>query len=185
MRQVEVGSGTGSGSGSEEKRKRPSDSDDQHQNARARPRPRLQNTHGISGLQQINYEPATYRRSIKQTCELYNLDIDELLHEVGRNDYLMNLPIFVDEYTEIDTWETLRTHLQSTAYRSAAKMQRIRARPANRNRAAKYDPIFFVDSQQEPVRDVRLHGKRHMGFQGALTYWILLKLYRRLFCWPS
>lgn len=81
------------------------------------------------------------------------------MHEVGRNDYVKNLPIIVDEYAEIDTWDSLRTHLQSTAYRSGAKMQRIRAKPATRAHAAKNDPILYVNSEREANRAVKLHGK--------------------------
>lgn len=149
----------GNESGSEENRKRKRRAESDDQNLRARPRPRLQDTHGISSLQKINYESKTCRQTIRRTCELYDLDLDQLMHEIGRSAYLMNLPIFVDEYTEIDTWEALRTHLESTAYRSGAKMQRIRAKPATCNRPAQNDPILYVHSVQETPRAPKLHGK--------------------------
>lgn len=150
----------GDGSGSREesrKRKRRVDSDDQ--NTRSRPRPRLQATHGVSDLQKVNVVPATCRKSIRQTCELYNLELGQLLREVGLSAYIKGLPIFVDEHTKIDTWQTLRTHLRSTAYRSGAKMQRIRAKPATRDSPAKNDPVFYVDSEQGAIGTEKLHGK--------------------------
>lgn len=149
----------GDSDGSQEesrKRKRRVDSDDQ--NPRSRPRPRLQATHGVSDLQKVNRTPATTRKSIRQTCEIYGLELDQRMHEVGLNAYLMGLPVFVDEYTEIDTWHALRTHLRSTAYRSGAKMQRIRAKPAIHNSPAKNDPILYVDSEQGAIGTEKLHG---------------------------
>lgn len=78
--------------------------------------------------------------------------------EVDRNVYLTGLPIFIDEHTEIDTWEALRTRLPSNAYRSGAKMQRIRAKPATRNGTAKSDPVLYVVSEQKAVQAARLRG---------------------------
>ncbi|KAG9077129.1 hypothetical protein FRC06_009084 [Ceratobasidium sp. 370] len=116
--QVVAGSRSGERS---RKRKRRVSSDEQ--NPRSRPRLRLQATHGISDVQTINQEPAIRRKSIRQVCELYDLELDQLMQEVKRCAYLTDLPIFVDEFTDIDAWDTLRSHLHSTAYRSAAKMQ--------------------------------------------------------------
>lgn len=157
----QVGASSGSREGSR-KRKRRVNSEEQ--NPRSRPRPRLQATHGISDLQKINYDPSTYRKSIGQTCELYNLDLGQLLYEIGRSAYLKNLPISVDKYTEIDTWEALRTHLRTTAYRSGAKMQRIRAQPATRNRIAKNDPVLYIDSGLEAAGIPKLDGKYFKNF---------------------
>jgi hypothetical protein len=152
MRQADT---SGSGEG-KQKRKRQADPDHSEPNPRSRPRPRLQVTHGISNLQKINQQPTIYRKSIQDICQVYDLDLEELMREVKRDAYLMGLPTFVDEYTEIDTWDTLRTHLHSTAYRSGARMQRIRARPATRNRVAKNDPILYVHPGQESTK---LRGK--------------------------
>lgn len=150
-----VGTSGGSREGSR-KRKRRVHSDEQ--NPRSRPRPRLQATYGVSDLQKINRAPATSRKSIQQTCHLYDLDLNQLMNEVGRSAYLTNLPVFVDEYTEIDTWDAIRTHLPSTAYRSGAKMQRIRAKRATGDTAAKNDPVLYVDPGQGDARTAKFHG---------------------------
>jgi hypothetical protein len=81
------------------------------------------------------------------------------MHEVGRSAYLANLPIYVDEFTEVDTWDYIRTNLHSTVHHSGAKMQRIRAKPATCNRAAKNDPVLYVDSSQGIARTAKLHGQ--------------------------
>jgi hypothetical protein len=82
------------------------------------------------------------------------------MREVGRSAYLMHLPVDVDEYTEIDTWESLRTQLHSTAHRSAAaKLQRIRAKPATHNHVAKNDPVLYADSSQGSVRTAKFRGE--------------------------
>ncbi|KAG9075521.1 hypothetical protein FRC06_010052, partial [Ceratobasidium sp. 370] len=78
------------------------------------------------------------------------------MQEVKRCAYLTDLPIFVDEFTHIDTRDTFRSHLHSTAYRSAAKMQRIHAKPAARNSPAKNNPILYVDPGQA-VETAKLH----------------------------
>ncbi|KAG9100287.1 hypothetical protein FRC06_004316 [Ceratobasidium sp. 370] len=155
-----AGHGGGSRSG-ERKRKRQVDPDDSEPepNLRSQPRPRLQVTHGLSDLQKINQEPKTRRKSLQHICELYDLDLVQLMHEVRRSAYLINLPIFVDEFTEVDTWDTIRTHLHSTLHRSNARMQRIRTKPATRNNVAKNDPILYVHSSQENARTAKLHGK--------------------------
>jgi hypothetical protein len=172
MQQMGTGSRSGGGSGYE-KRKRKRQADPAVEpNPRSRPRPRLQDTHGLSDLQQITQDPSTHRKSIRQICKLYDLDLKQLMYEANRSSCLMNLPIFVDEYTEIDTWDTLRTHLHSTAYPSGTKMQRIRAKPATRNHVAKNDPVLYVDSGQETARTARLHG----GYQAYLIIIELVKL---------
>jgi hypothetical protein len=139
------------------KRKRRIDSDELE--PRYRPQPRLQTTRGLSGLQKINKEPSTYRKSIQEVCKQYNLDLDQLMLEVGRSAYLMGLPIFIDMYTEIDTWDVIRIRLHSTAHRSGARMQRIRAKAATRDRAAKNDPLLYVDSGQVSVQTAKLYGE--------------------------
>jgi hypothetical protein len=156
MRQVDTGAASGNGEESR-KRKRPADQDEPNQ--RSRPRPRLQTTHGISELQKIRQVPSTYRKSIGQVCELYDLDSEQLMHEISRNAYLMNLPVYVDEHTNIDTWDALRTHLHSTACRPGAKMQRMRAKPATGSHGAKNDPVLYVDPGQETPQTAKLNGK--------------------------
>ncbi|KAB5589642.1 hypothetical protein CTheo_6915 [Ceratobasidium theobromae] len=124
---------------------------------RNRPHPRLQATHGLSDLQKINKKPSTHRKSIQEVCKQYNLDVDQLMLEVGRCAALAKLPISVDKYTEIDTWNVLRTLLHSTAHHSGARMQRIRAKPATRDHVAKHDPLLYVDSGQELVEVAKLN----------------------------
>jgi hypothetical protein len=162
------------------KRKRRADSDEL--NPRRRPRPRLQTTYGISDLQKISQEPTIRRKSIRQVCELYDLELDQLMQEVKRCAYLTNLPIFVDEFTDIDTWDTLRSHLHSTAYRSATKMQRICAKPAARNSPAKNDPVLYVGPGQAGEA-AKLHGKYEYPTDTKPTKQELT--YGRLLDWPS
>ncbi|KAG9081790.1 hypothetical protein FRC06_005391, partial [Ceratobasidium sp. 370] len=109
----QVGSGSGSGSGSvsgegswKQKQKRRDDLDEPR-HPRGRPHPRLPATHGLTDLQKVNKEPSTRRNAIQEVCKRYHLDVDQLMLEVRRNTYLMNLPVFVDEHTEIDTWDVL------------------------------------------------------------------------------
>lgn len=73
-------------------------------------------------------------------------------------------PIFVDAYTKIDNRVALCTHLKSTTYSSPAKTQRIRANPANRDRAARN----CVDLGQEPFRAVKLTDKYLEAWQNLL-----------------
>jgi hypothetical protein len=158
VRQVGGRDESQNGNGSDRKRKR-CPVDPEEPNTRSRPRPRLQDTHRLSDLQKISQDPSTYRKSIKDTCKLYGLELQRLMYEVSHNAYLMNLPIFVDEYTEIDTWDSLRTHLHSTAHRPGAEMQRIRAKAATRNHVAQNDPVLYVGSGKEIVRTTKLHGE--------------------------
>ncbi|KAG9084396.1 hypothetical protein FS749_005263 [Ceratobasidium sp. UAMH 11750] len=145
------------GSGGSRKRKRRADLDNPNQ--RSRPRPRLQDTHGISDLQKVNLAPSIRRKPICQVCELYNLDLGALMHQVGQSAYLADLPIPVDEYTQIDVWHALRTRLPSAARKSGLKMQQIRAKPATRGHAAKFDPVLYVDSEGKTPRTAKLHGE--------------------------
>ncbi|KAG9122038.1 hypothetical protein FRC07_001749, partial [Ceratobasidium sp. 392] len=128
------------------KRKRRTTETRNEPNPRCRPRPRLQHTHGLNDLQKLNKDPSIRRKSIQHVCQQYNLDIDRFMYEIDRNPYLADLPIPVDEFTEIDTWHALRTHIQSPSFKSGERMQRIRARPETQHRARKNDPVFYVGS---------------------------------------
>ncbi|QRV72034.1 hypothetical protein RhiJN_00048 [Ceratobasidium sp. AG-Ba] len=137
------------------KRKRPTDSDDR--NPRSRPRPRFESTHALTELQSINRKPSDRRKSIQQICETYKLDVTELMREIELSPHLSALPISIDEYTLIDVWQALRTHLPSTAYRSNVKMQRIRSRPAARGHAAKNDPVLYVSAEGKTAQTAGIH----------------------------
>ncbi|KAG9077882.1 hypothetical protein FS749_010181 [Ceratobasidium sp. UAMH 11750] len=145
------------GSVGSRKRKRRADLDDPNQ--RSRPRPRLQDTHGVSDLQKVNLAPSIRRKPIRQVCELYNLDLGVLMRQVGQSAHLADLPIPVDEHTQIDVWHALRTRLPSAARKSGLKMQRVRSKPATRGHAAKFDPVLYVDSEGKTPRTAKLHGE--------------------------
>ncbi|KAG8701101.1 hypothetical protein FRC09_005560 [Ceratobasidium sp. 395] len=140
--------------GGSRKRKRRSDLDDP--TPRSRPRPRLQKTHLISDLQKINFKPSKIRKPIQEICQSYDLKLPDFLRQVKQSSHLTNLPITVDEYTLIDVWHSLRTHLHSAAHKSGAKMQRIRSKPANGSRAAKHDPVFFVNAEGKNARTAEI-----------------------------
>ncbi|KAG8777229.1 hypothetical protein FRC12_000491 [Ceratobasidium sp. 428] len=143
--------------GGSRKRKRRPDLDDP--TPRSRPRPRLQETHLISDLQKINFKPSKIRKPIREICQNYDLNLADFLRQIKQDAYLTDLPITVDEYTRIDVWHSLRTHLHSTAHKSGAKMQRIRSKPANGSRAAKHDPVFFLNAEGKNARTAKLDGE--------------------------
>ncbi|KAG9077746.1 hypothetical protein FRC06_008733, partial [Ceratobasidium sp. 370] len=146
---VEVGSGN-------RNRKRWTDTGDPNQ--RSQPRPRLHlDTHGISDLQKVNQAPSIHRKPIHQVCELYDLDLGELMHQVNQSAHLTNLPVPVDEYTQINVWHTLRTRLPSVTRKSGMRMQRICSKPATRNHATKFDPVLSVNSEGKTPRAAKLH----------------------------
>ncbi|KAG9074113.1 hypothetical protein FRC06_010923, partial [Ceratobasidium sp. 370] len=145
------------GSGGSRKRKRQADLDDPNQ--RSRPRPRLQDTHRMSNLQKVNLAPSIRRKPIHQVCELYNLDPGVLMRQVGQSAHLANLPVPIDEYTQIDVWHALRTRLPSAARKSGLKMQRIRSKPVTGGHAATFDPVLYVDSEGKTPRTAKLHGE--------------------------
>ncbi|KAG8718406.1 hypothetical protein FRC09_012715 [Ceratobasidium sp. 395] len=157
MRQT--GSVVGGGSGSR-KRKRRSDRDDKS-NPRSQPRPRLalQVTHGISDLQKVRLKANVRRTPIHEVCRDHSLDPGELIEQVNRCPQTATLPVSIDEYTHIDVWHALRTNLHSTAHKTAGmKMQRIRCKPAARDRKAKHDPVFFIMAEGKTARTAKLHG---------------------------
>ncbi|KAG8706724.1 hypothetical protein FRC12_005874 [Ceratobasidium sp. 428] len=143
--------------GGSRKRKRRPDVDDPA--PRSRPRPRLQLTHLISDLQKINLKPSKSSKPIRQICQTYGIDLAEFMRQIERNPHTTGLPIAVDEYTQIDVWHALRTHLHSTAHKSGAKMQRIRSKPATSSRVAKHDPVFFVNAEGKNAWTAKLDGK--------------------------
>lgn len=139
------------------KRKRRADADDG--TSRSRPRQRLQDTHGISNLQKVNYRPSTCRKSIRDVCQLHNLDLAVFMSQLGRSPHLTSLPISVDEHTSIDIWHALRVRLHSAAHKSGTRMQRIRSKPANLDCAAKHDPVLFVNADGKTAQTAKLHGE--------------------------
>ncbi|KAG8681872.1 hypothetical protein FRC08_015346 [Ceratobasidium sp. 394] len=143
------------GSKKSRKRKRRTNSD----NPRSRPRPRLPDTHGISDLQKVTLVPSIRRKPIRQVCESYNLDLRTLMDQISKSAHLTDLPISVDEYTQIDVWHALRTRLPSAARKSGSKMQRIRSKPATSNHAANFDPVLYVDSEGKVPRTAKLQGE--------------------------
>ncbi|KAG9105028.1 hypothetical protein FRC06_000001 [Ceratobasidium sp. 370] len=144
------------GGSSSRKRKRRTDLD--NPNPRSRPRPRLPDTHGISDLQKVTLVPSIRRKPIRQVCESYNLDLRALMDQIGKSAHLTNLPISLDEYTQIDVWHALRTRLPSAARKSGTRMQRIRSKPATCKHAAKFDPVLYVDSEGKAPRTAKLQG---------------------------
>ncbi|KAG8702415.1 hypothetical protein FRC08_003497 [Ceratobasidium sp. 394] len=150
--------------GTSRKRKRRTDLDDPNQ--RSRTRPRLQNTtHGISDLQKVNKTPSIRRKPIQQVCQLYGLGLEELMRHIGWSAHLNNLPFPIDEYTEIDVWQALRARLPVAAYKSGTRMQCIRSKPAIRDRAAKFDPILYVNSEGRTARTAKLRGQVQLIFR--------------------
>jgi hypothetical protein len=127
--------------------------------ARSRPRPRLQDTHQLPDLQKFNLSPSTERKTLIEVCQKYNLDHQQFFHEVKQCSHLTSLPIIIDEYTQIDTWHSLRVHLHSDLLNSKAKMQRIRSKPPLGNEAAKHDPVFYITSEDTAAPTAKLHGK--------------------------
>jgi hypothetical protein len=132
-------------------------------NPRSQPRPRLQDKRSISHLQQINITPSSQRKTLAEICQTHKLDCQQLLRDVERSPALSSLPIAVDEYTQIDTWHSLRVHLPSNLSNPKAKMQYIRSKPASSNQAAKNDPVLFVTSSDTLASSAKLHGTYIFG----------------------
>jgi hypothetical protein len=145
--------------GGNRNRKRPAEQAESETNPRSRPRPRLQDTHKLSDQQKLNLSPSTERKTLIEVCHKYNLDYQQLFHEVKRCLHLTSLPIVIDEYTRIDTWHSLRVHLHSDTPSSKAKMQRIRSKPPLGNEAAKHDPVFYIASEDIAAPTAKLHSK--------------------------
>ncbi|KAG9076939.1 hypothetical protein FRC06_009202 [Ceratobasidium sp. 370] len=96
------------------------------------------------------------RKSIQRICELHDLDLKEFMHRVNQSPHLNDLPTPVDEYTLIDVWYALRTRLHSVAHKSAMRMQRMRSKPAAGDRAAKHDPVFFINAEGKTAKTAGL-----------------------------
>ncbi|KAG8705804.1 hypothetical protein FRC09_002747 [Ceratobasidium sp. 395] len=136
------------------KRKRPAA--EEPGTSRYQPRPRMQDTHGISDLQKINRDPSVRRKSIQDVCRQYNLDLEQMLHEIKRSPHLNNQPTAVDQHTYIDTWYALRLHARPPKHGHTSKMQRIRSKPSQPSHAAQSDPILYVSSNDTPTTTAKL-----------------------------
>jgi hypothetical protein len=128
-------------------------------NPRCQPRPQLQYTHQISDLQKINQSPAIQRKTFQEICQQYDLDLNQLLHEVDKSPYLTSLPISVDKYTQIDVWDSLCVHLHSNIHNLKVNMQRIHSKSAIGGHASRNDLVFFITSEDTAVSAAKLRGK--------------------------
>ncbi|KAG8731870.1 hypothetical protein FRC10_001395, partial [Ceratobasidium sp. 414] len=117
---------------------------------RSQPRPRLQDSHSLSQLQKINQLPSLRRQTLEDIGKTFAIDLRQILRAVNRNSYLSSLPITVDEYALVDTWDALRTHLYSHTINLKAQMQRIRAKPARGRLSAQCDPVYYITDSTDP-----------------------------------
>ncbi|KAG8727908.1 hypothetical protein FRC10_005474, partial [Ceratobasidium sp. 414] len=117
---------------------------------RSQPRPRLQDTHSLSQLQKINQLPSLRRRTLEDISKTFAIDLPQILRAIKHNSYLTSLPLTVDEYSLVDTWDSLRTHLYSHTINPKAKMQCIRAKPVRGHLSAQCDPVFYTTDSTDP-----------------------------------
>ncbi|KAG9075856.1 hypothetical protein FS749_012433, partial [Ceratobasidium sp. UAMH 11750] len=99
-------------------------------------------------IQDTNHGHAS--RTATPISKAFVVDLPQLLRAINRSSYLSSLPITVDEYTLMDTWDALRTHLYSHTINPKAQMQRIRAKPVRGHLLAQCDPVFYTTDNADP-----------------------------------
>ncbi|QRV92596.1 hypothetical protein RhiJN_20614 [Ceratobasidium sp. AG-Ba] len=148
--QATVGGGQGEGGGRGQKRKHPEPNGEPiglgGDPTRSLPQPRLQDSHILSGLQKINQQASLRRQTFLDISRVFHLGLQPFLRAIKRNSFLSSLPITVNEYTYVDTWDALRTFLHPQKPHAKTKMERMRAKPARGESAAQCDPVFYVPS---------------------------------------
>ncbi|KAG8700371.1 hypothetical protein FRC08_004741 [Ceratobasidium sp. 394] len=125
---------------------------------RSQPRPRLQGVHFLSELQKVNKHPTLRRKALQDISQIFNLGLPQFLRAVKKNSYLASLPITIDEYIPVNTWDAIRAHLYSHTTNPKAEMQRMRAKPAREHLAAQYDPVWYTTDSGIDPSIVRLQG---------------------------
>ncbi|QRV99071.1 hypothetical protein RhiJN_27090 [Ceratobasidium sp. AG-Ba] len=148
--QATAGNGQGEGGGRGQKRKHPDPNGEpiglRRDMTRSLPRPRLQDSHTLSELQKINQQASLRRQTLLDISRVFNLGPQPFLCAIKRNSFLSSLPITVNEYTYVDTWDALRTVSHPHKPHAKTKMERMRAKPAQGESAAQCDPVFYVPS---------------------------------------
>ncbi|KAG9085381.1 hypothetical protein FRC07_013388, partial [Ceratobasidium sp. 392] len=124
---------------------------------RSLPRPRLQDSHALSDLQKINQLASLKRQSLQDISQKFKLQLPPLLCAIKRNSYLMSLPFNLNEYTLVDTWDALRTHLYAHKPNPKTKMQRVRARCGCGDQVAQSDPVFYATNHGIDPSTARLY----------------------------